>query len=87
MAKLRQDVYLTASNYLKLLQFQAEHKTKNISQAIDIIINRHFKQLLEQDASVERLNKVIQQYENKVLNLEHQITVLKEVKKNECSNS
>jgi len=59
-----------ASNILK---YQEERHLKSESEAVFRILNEYFTNVELQDQAVNRLNKVIQGYNDKIRNLEYQL--------------
>ena len=85
MQKVRVDVHLEYQNYLKLLGYTAKRSFKNASQAVDSIIKEYFSNTDSQSVAVDRLNKVIQEQQDKIQNLEFELRtkrakVIKDVK-------
>jgi len=86
MTKVRIDAYIDRDNFLRLMEFQAENNLKTPSRAVNSLITSFFKAKMRQDEAVDRLNSVIQGYENKVTNLKSEIEhikISKRRKKNE----
>jgi len=77
MSKSRVDVYISPKNFFKLLEYQAKHGIKTYSQTIERILSEFFTGADNQALAVDRLNKIIQDYENKIRNLELENRLLK----------
>lgn len=80
MSKSRVDVYLSPKNFFKLLEYQAKQGTKTYSQTIERILTEFFSGADSQELAVQRLTKVIQDYENKIRNLEFELRLAKQQK-------
>ena len=73
MNKLRVDCYIDAGVYYKLLDFQKKSGAKTTSLALNDALKTYFSNKEEADVGIERLNKVIQSFQNKIENLEHEL--------------
>jgi len=71
--KVRIDVYIDAMNYSKILEYANKIGARTASQAVNTMLNEYFLDKDGQAIAVERLTKVIQNYENKVRNLELEV--------------
>jgi hypothetical protein len=80
MNKLRVDCYVDAGIYYKLLAYQKATGAKTVSLALNAALTTYFSNREEADVGIERLNKVIQGFQNKIENLEHELR-LKNVQK------
>lgn len=73
MGKTRIEIYTDADNYFKLLVY-AQKNNQNMSVAVNDILKKHFLGEDTQQLAVDRLNKVIQAQEEKIRNLQHELT-------------
>lgn len=80
--KTRVDAFITAKNYFNLLTYMRKEGAKTLSLAVNKIMQDYFLNVDEQQQAVERLNKVIQEQQNKIMNLEFEVRTkqLKEAK-------
>ena len=68
--------YLEVDNYAKLISL-SKTTGQTLSMGIDGILKIYFGNEDSQKMAVERLNRVIQEQEMKIRNLEHEIQMLK----------
>lgn len=73
MNKLRVDCYVDAGVYYKLLDYQKKTGAKTVSLALNNALTMYFSNKEEADVGIERLNKVIQSFQNKIENLEYEL--------------
>lgn len=64
-----------------ILKYQEERHLKSESEAVFRILNEYFANIEMQDQAVNRLNKIIQGYNDKIQNLEFENRQLKEKEK------
>jgi len=72
---------MTTSNFARLQEYIIRNRLKTPAQGVDRILYEHFLAEDNQKMVADRLNKVIQDYQNKVNNLESELRH-KEVKEN-----
>ena len=73
MSKARIDILLEPAIYYKLLEYQSKNKHENLSRATSEILKNFFMSLGEQSVAIDRLTKVIQGYEVKIRDMQHDI--------------
>ena len=73
MQKVRVDAHLEYTNFLKLLAYTSQNGLKNASQSINNILSEHFKTSDQAKTTADRLNSVIQQQNQKIMNLEFEL--------------
>lgn len=78
--KTRVDIYMDMGIYYKLLNKMNKSDYKTVSQAVNHMLLEYFNNSDEQKLTADRLNAVIQQYEKKINNLEHELRIKKREK-------
>lgn len=90
MVKLGRNVkvqaFLDINDYVKLKVLMNQNNLKTDSLGINYVLRRYLKQIDEQDQAVNRLGKVIQDYERKIQNLEFELRQKNKVVKNEVKS-
>lgn len=71
--KTRIDAYIDARNYFNVLSYMRKESAKTVSIAVNKILTEHFFNIDEQKQATDRLNKVIQEQQNKIQNLEFEL--------------
>jgi len=73
MQKIRVDSHIDYQIYMKLLAYMVQNGCKNASQGVNKILSDHFTESDAQKTTADRLNKVIQQQQTKIDNLEFEL--------------
>jgi len=69
----RIESYVDDTTYMKILEVRAKNHLKTNGKAAAYLLKMFFSMDKQQDAAVSRLTKVIQEQNNKIINLENQL--------------
>jgi len=73
MTKVRIECYLSLDLFSKIEAIRRSTGDKGYTKVMNKVILEYFQQEHNQDAAINRLTKVIQGYEEKIRNLEHEL--------------